>query len=87
MSRDQQASAIIPLKTKSALTYIAKGSSDDDCSTHQKPICQRDVDVSINHLGRMSHLDTWKIGQIYGLREKLEDAGNHGLRSNDRSQN
>jgi len=65
------------------VTYIVVDRRDDYCADHEQPISKRNEYLAVNLSARMGHFDLRKVAQVHNLNQKLECAGDHGLRCND----
>ena len=52
-------------------SYVVVHRGHDYRSDHKKPVGERNVDLSVEDLGGVHHLDLGKIGELHNLREEL----------------
>ena len=48
-------------------TYITIDGSDDDGTDHEEPICERDVDLTMEHRRRVNQLYLREVGKLHDL--------------------
>lgn len=60
-------------------THIIVNRGYNHSSNHQEPIGHGNINLTMESLARMNHLNMWEVTHPHNLREELERACNHRL--------
>lgn len=59
--------------------YVVVDGGDDDRANHENPVCHWNIDLAMELLAGVDHLDLREVAHVHDLGQQLKRGGNHSL--------